>query len=145
MEKVYTKFNSYLADLVVEYLKLHDLHWNVKGPQFVEVHKYTESVYENLSEKFDEVAERMIMSGVQPISTIEEYLKATEIKEVGKKLYRDTEVLGIVLADIKFLRSKALELRKEFDEAGLIAETNLLDAHVEYYDKEIWFLEAMAQ
>ena len=145
MEKVYTKFNSYLADLVVEYLKLHDLHWNVKGPQFVEVHKYTESVYENLSEKFDEVAERMIMSGVQPISTIEEYLKAAEVKEVGKKLYRDTEVLGIVLADIKALRAKALELRKEFDEASLIAETNLLDGHVEYYDKEIWFLEAMTK
>ena len=143
MEKVYNKFNSYLADLVVDYLKLHDLHWNVKGKHFVEVHKYTEAVYENFSEKFDEVAERMIMSGVQPVSTIKEYLALSEIEELDKKLYRDSEVLEVVLEDMKQLRRKALELRKEFDEAGKIQEANLLDGHIEYYDKEIWFLESM--
>ena len=145
MSNVYTKFNSYLGDLVVSYLKLHDLHWNVKGMQFVEVHKYTERLYEDFTEKFDEVAERMIMSGVKPISTIDAYLKATEVKELGKEEYRDREVLDIVLEDLKALRSKAKELRAEFDAEGLVGETNLLDGHVDFYDKEIWFLEAMVK
>ena len=143
MENIYVKFNSYLADLVVSYLKLHDLHWNVKGRQFVEVHKYTEALYENFAEKFDEVAERMIMSGVKPISTIEAYLKATDVKELGQVEYRDGEVLEIVLKGLEALRAKARELRKEFDENGLIPEANLLDGHIEYYDKEIWFLSSM--
>ena len=145
MKNVYNNFNGYLADLVVTYLKLHDLHWNVKGRQFVEVHKYTEGLYEDFAEKFDEVAERMIMSGVQPISTIDAYVKATSLMEETKGLYRDEEVIGIVLADLKALRAKASELRHEFDETGHIQEANLLDGHIEYYDKEIWFLDSMSR
>ena len=62
--------NPYLSDLVVFYLKLHDLHWNVKGRQFVEVHKYTESQYEDMASKFDAVAEAIIMAGEAPVSSM---------------------------------------------------------------------------
>ena len=55
MANIASKLNSYLSDLVVFYLKLHDLHWNAVGPQFVEVHKYTEARYEDAAEKFDEI------------------------------------------------------------------------------------------
>ena len=137
------KFNSYLSDLVVEYLKLHDIHWNVVGKQFVEVHKYTEGLYESLSEKFDEVAERMIMSGHKPVSTSAQYLELADIKELDKAEYRDSEALEIVLADLKALRAKARELRLDFDEAHAVSEANLMDSHIEYYDKEIWFLSSM--
>ena len=137
------KLNNYLADLVVSYLKLHDLHWNVKGRQFVEVHKYTEGLYEDFSEKFDAVAERMIMEHVKPISSIKEYLAHASIKELAKVEYRDEEVLGIVLTDLKFLKEECLSLRQHYEELGKIQVVNLLDSHVEFYDKEIWFLESM--
>ena len=143
MEKLFKELNTYLADLVVSYVKLHDLHWNVKGKQFVEVHKYTEGLYENFADKFDAVAEIMIMKGVKPVSNLKEYLAITNIKELGKEEYRDIEVLEEVLADLKLLRDEARSLRIKFDEEGLFEVANLLDGDLEGYDKEIWFLSAM--
>ena len=135
--------NPYLSDLVVFYLKLHDLHWNVKGKQFVEVHKYTEARYEDMAAKFDEVAEKIIMHGESPVASMQEYLALASIKELNKGSYRDDEVLKIVLDDLQYLRDKALELRKSFDDAGLFSVVNLLEDHIEGYEKELWFLRSM--
>ena len=143
MEKLYKELNTYLADLVVSYVKLHDLHWNVKGKQFVEVHKYTEGLYENFADKFDAVAERIIMSGYQPVSSLKEYLAIANVKELNKGYYKDAEVLDIVLEDLKLLRNEARELRVAFDEARIFEVSNLLDGDLEGYDKDIWFLESM--
>jgi DNA-binding ferritin-like protein len=32
--------NVYLSDLAVLNVKLHNLHWNVVGPQFVQLHEF---------------------------------------------------------------------------------------------------------
>ena len=36
--------NVYLANIGVEYVKLHHLHWNVVGSQFKAVHEYLETL-----------------------------------------------------------------------------------------------------
>ena len=51
------KSNKYLANVGVEYIKLHNLHWNVIGLQFKAVHEYLESLYDSLADVLDEVAE----------------------------------------------------------------------------------------
>ena len=137
------KLNPYLSDLVVSYLKFHDLHWNVKGPQFVQGHLYTEGRYDDLALKFDEVAEKIIMRGQQPVSTIAEYLELASIKELGQKVYKDSDVLKIVLEDTQILMNEAQAIRAELDEAGEATAAMMLDEHIAYYEKEIWFLNSM--
>jgi len=73
---------SYLSNLAVLNVKLHNIHWNVVGPQFVEVHNFTESVYDELFESFDQVAELLKMKGLMPLSTMAEYLENATIQEV---------------------------------------------------------------
>ena len=51
--KLQKEFNQYLADLAVMTFKLHNLHWNVTGSQFVPVHEFTEALYDKLFEYFD--------------------------------------------------------------------------------------------
>ena len=137
------KLNPYLSDLVVLYLKLHDLHWNVKGKMFVPAHEYTESRYEDMADKFDAVAEIIIMHGEAPVSSMKEYMELASIKELNRGSYRDEEVLAEVLKDLEYLRGKALELRGEFDAEGKFSIVNLLEDHISGYDKEIWFLKSM--
>ena len=36
--------NRYLANIGVMYVKLHNLHWNVVGPQFKAIHEYLETI-----------------------------------------------------------------------------------------------------
>ena len=45
--------NQYLADLSVWNVKLHNLHFNVTGPQFKSIHEYLESIYDEAFEYFD--------------------------------------------------------------------------------------------
>ena len=137
------KLNPYLSDLVVSYLKLHDLHWNVKGKLFVQVHGYTESRYDDMAAKFDEVAEKIIMNGEPPVTGMSKYLELAEIKELNKGVYRDEEVLKIVLDDLVILKDKATKLRAEFDAEGNFGIVAMLEDHVAGYEKEIWFLQSM--
>ena len=60
------KLNTYLANLAVWNVKLHNLHWNVVGKLFVSLHEYTESRYDAAFEAFDEVAEVLKMRGEMP-------------------------------------------------------------------------------
>ena len=137
------KLNPYLSDLVLMYLKLHDFHWKIKGNMFVQVHLYTEERYNDMSLKFDEVAEKIIMSGEAPVSTIKQYLELASIKELGKDSYSDVEVLKEVLKDLTYLKEKASELHKYFDEEGAFSVVGMLETHIEGYEKEIWFLKSM--
>ena len=137
------KLNAYLADLVVEYLKLHDLHWNVKGKMFVEVHTYTEARYDDIALKFDEVAEKIIMNGATPVTGMAKYLEMATIKELNKGQYTDIEVLKEVLADTIYLKEKAQELRDYFDEEGVFSIVAMLEDHIVTYEKEVWFLNSM--
>ena len=143
MSNIAQKLNPYLADLVVSYLKLHDLHWNVKGKMFVQVHGYTESRYEDMAAKFDEVAEKIIMNGEAPVTGISKYLELATIKELNKGEYRDDEVLKILLDDMIYLKDKAAQLRTEFDKEDNFGIVAMLEGHIAGYEKEIWFLRSM--
>ena len=135
--------NSYLSDLVVFYLKLHDLHWNVKGMQFVPVHLYTESRYEDMAGKFDEIAELVLQHGEKPVSSISEYLSLASVKELNRGSYRDEEVLRILFEDMSLLKDEATKLREAMDAEGLFDVVAALEGHISGYNKELWFLHSM--
>ncbi|MDO4701271.1 MAG: DNA starvation/stationary phase protection protein [Erysipelotrichaceae bacterium] len=140
--KLQKEFNSYLADLAVITFKLHNLHWNVVGTQFVAVHEFTESIYDTTFEYFDEVAEHQKFYGVMPDCTFADYLKNATIKEIPAKKFTAEEVLSIVHEDLTTLRSKATELRNAADEEGWFSAVALFEGHVDYYNKQLWFIAA---
>jgi starvation-inducible DNA-binding protein len=55
------------------YFKLHNLHWNVVGPQFKEVHIYLEDLYNECAEKLDEVAETLKQVNEYPLGSSKIY------------------------------------------------------------------------
>ena len=135
------KMNPYLSDLVVMFLKLHDLHWNVRGMQFVPVHQYTEARYDDMAAKLDAVAELIIMNGEKPVSCTADYLKLATVKELNKGEYRDSEVLHILVEDLEHLRAEALAIHESCaDNFSVVA---MMEEHIAGYDKELWFLKSM--
>lgn len=138
-----TKLNTYLANLAVINIKIHNLHWNIVGSQFVSVHKYLESEYDKAGERLDEVAELIRMSGEFPVANLKEYLEISTIKEIEtSKEVSIKEALEIVLSDIKLQKELALEIRKEADEANNFTVANVMENHIEDYNKQIWFVES---
>ena len=137
------KSNKYLANINVNYVKLHNLHWNVLGLQFKPVHEYLEGLYDSMHEVFDEVAELLKMNGEYPLASLKDFLAVSEISELESKDYSVKESLQIALADIKVLRENALELRKLAADEDFYPLQVMMEDHLANYNKVVWFIESM--
>ena len=137
------KLNVYLSNLAVGNVKLHNVHWNVVGTQFVQVHEYTEAIYDDFFAKYDEVAEALKMKGEKPLVTMKDYLDKATIKEDNSDRFTVKESLGILKKDLELMRGLATDIRNTADEAGDFAIVAMMEDHVAGYDKEIWFINSM--
>lgn len=140
--KLHKEFNQYLANLAVINFKLHNLHWNVVGMQFVPIHEYTESLYDKFFEFFDEVAEHQKIFGVMPDCKLSDYLANAKIKEVEPKNFEAKEVLEIVKQDLLTLKQEAVDLRNASDEENYFEAVGLFEDHIDYYNKQLWFISS---
>ena len=94
--------NEQVANLIVFYVKLHNYHWFVKGNQFYRLHELLDDMYVEITNVYDEVAERMLMLEMKPVATIKESLALATIKEAtGKET--TVEMVENVLSDYRYL------------------------------------------
>ena len=137
-------FKVYLANLAVWNAKLHNLHWNVVGGAFVQVHEYTEKLYDEVFEQNDAVAEAAKMRDKFPPVRLTEYLELATIEELDARAFPVKEVVAIVLEDMLKMQALAKVIRDGADEQGddlLVAQ---FDGYLEFYAKQVWFLKAMS-
>ena len=135
--------NTYIANIGVGYIKLHNLHWNVVGSQFKAVHEYLESLYDAFADVLDETAELLKIAGAQPVASLKGYLEIATIKELGDEAVDQKKALEITLADLELLRDQALAIRKAADAHDCFGVANLMEDHITNYAKQIWFLRSM--
>lgn len=140
MNKTVKLLNQYVADLNVMNTKLHNLHWNVVGKSFKQVHVFLEELYEDLFEKFDEAAERIKMMENYPLASVKDYLALTRINELESKDVSIQDSFEIVLEDFNYLKSLAMDIRKVADEAGDFGTVMILEDHIASYDKVLYFI-----
>ena len=134
---------KYLANLAVLNVKFHNIHWNVVGGQFVQVHTFTEGLYDSLFEAYDEVAELLKMKGIMPLSTMAEYLEKTDVEEINARDFSIKEALEIVKKDIKCMKEAATTIRNMADEEGDFETVAIFEGYVAAFSKNIWFIGSM--
>lgn len=138
-----SELNNYLSNLGVMYIKLHNLHWNVCGLNFMSVHEYLETLYNAIALDFDEVAELLKIQEEMPLGSMSEYIKKATIEEITSKEYLIQDVNSIVLEDLKILKRQAESIRNISlidDDFEII---NMLENHLEKYNKNLWFLSSI--
>ena len=89
-KKLYEKMNLYLANQEVAYIKLHNLHWYVKGRSFFTLHAKLEELYDQTAEIIDAVAERLLAVGQAPVANMKEALALATIKELAETIEKET-------------------------------------------------------
>lgn len=139
----FKKMNVYLSDLAILNTKLHNLHWNVTGIHFVAIHTFTETLYTEMFESFDAVAEHLKMSGEMPIATTKGYLEAATVKEVEPRAFTISEVVETLIEDLTLMKTLATDIRKLSDEASDPIAVSLFEGHIASYNKHLWFLKSM--
>ncbi len=135
--------NNYLANIGVMYIKLHNLHWNVTGSNFKEVHEYLETLYDYFATILDDVAEFIKMDEGYPLASLSEFSEYATITEIDSVDYKAPEVVTILLEDIKTLKAQANIIRTYTEKVDKFQLGNMVEEHICQYDKITWFLTSM--
>lgn len=133
-----------LADTYTLYLKTHNYHWNVTGPQFQTLHTMFEGQYNELAEAVDFIAERIRALGHKAPGSFADYLKLTSIKEMTGELNANEMVADLVLAQECVVRT-AREMFNIVDEAHDEPTADLLTQRMQIHEKNAWMLRSMIE
>lgn len=140
MVELFKELNEFLADLNLLYRKLQNYHWNVKGKQFFVLHSKLEEYYDGVNDQIDEVAEKILMLGGQPLGTMKDYLEIGSIKEAENVKISGDEVLKNVLEDFSYAKKKAESIKAKAEAASAVIISTYMDEVIEHYSKACWML-----
>ena len=137
--------NRRLADCIDLQSQCKQAHWNVKGPQFIGLHKLFDEIYEATEEYIDLIAERVVQLGGIAEGTIRvasERSSLTEYPLVLSSGEEHVEALSNVLGQFS---GKAREAIDELEEMGDPDSMDILTEVSRGVDKWLWFVEAHQQ
>ena len=133
-----------LANTFAMYLKAHGFHWNVEGPDFVQLHDFFGTLYLELFGAIDPIAEHIRAIDQYAPNSMARMIALADIKEVSniptaqamvKQLESDNK---IVMASLM----KAYQAAEKEKELGL---ANFLQDRLDIHAKHGWMLRALSK
>ena len=131
-----------LADSYTLYLKTHNYHWNVTGPQFNTLHQMFEEQYSELALAVDEIAERIRALGVRAPGSYTAYSELTSIDEGAGDEAAEEMIRQLVLGQETVART-AREAFPAAEKASDEPTADLLTQRMQIHEKNAWMLRSM--
>ena len=140
-EAIATALSRLLADSYTLYLKTHNFHWNVVGPQFGSLHTLFETQYTELALAVDEIAERIRALGHYAPGSYAEFGKVTSIQEaVGR--FTATQMVEALAADNETVARSAAATFSVAEASGDQPTCDLAVTRQQLHEKSAWMLRA---
>ncbi|WP_088102782.1 Dps family protein [Halalkalibacter urbisdiaboli] len=140
-EKVSGILNRQIANWSVLFIKLHNFHWYVKGPQFFTLHTKFEELYNEASTHIDELAERLLALKGSPVATMKEFLETASISEASGKQTAE-EMVSQLVDDFNILIDELKEGMEAADALGDETTADMLLAIHQSLEKHNWMLRS---
>lgn len=140
--KLYEKMNLYLANQEVSYIKLHNLHWYVKGRSFFTLHAKLEELYNQTADIIDEVAERLLALGQSPVANMKNALSIAAIKELDDAAISSEDTIRGLISDVEYWIRDTKKIVDLADETGDGATADQFNGYLSEYQKLMWMLRS---
>ena len=133
--------NKQIANWSVLYIKLHNFHWYVTGPEFFTLHAKFEEFYNEASLHIDELAERLLALGDKPVATMKGCLELSSIKEAegGETA---VEMVQAVAEDFSVIITELKEAMALAERAGDETTGDMLLSIHSGLEKHVWMLNS---
>lgn len=135
--------NALLADEHVLYVKSRNAHWNIEGPDFHAQHLFFETIYNELSELIDEIAERIRAIGHYAVGSMKDFLALTHLSEIR---YQKNDSQGFIKELLVDMESIIIFIREQIDAVGETYKDagteDFLVGIIERHEKTAWMLRA---
>lgn len=136
-----TTMKVLLADEFLLYTKLRNYHWNVRGPNFISLHRLLEEQYEAVADIVDEIAERIRQYGEFAPGTLDEFKQLTRLDEQPGEHPDWRTMIGNLVSDheslIREIRTDIENIDEDVDDE---AAESFLSELVDQHQKMAWML-----
>jgi starvation-inducible DNA-binding protein len=139
--QLFTILNKQIANWSVLFIKLHNYHWYVKGNQFFTLHTKFEEFYNEASLHIDELAERLLAIGGQPVATMKECLEMASVQEANGNESAE-EMVQSISSDFSLLVGELKEGMSIAEQANDEITGDMLLAIHSSLEKHVWMLKA---
>jgi starvation-inducible DNA-binding protein len=133
--------NKQIANWSVLFIKLHNYHWYVKGNQFFTLHTKFEEFYNEASLHIDELAERLLAIGGQPVATMKDCLAMSSVQEANGNETAE-EMVQSISSDFSLLVGQLKEGMSIAEQANDEITGDMLLAIHSSLEKHVWMLKA---
>ena len=133
-----------LADSYTLYLKTHNYHWNVTGPQFTALHTLFETHYTELALAVDQIAERIRALGHRAPGSYREFAELTSITEENDEPTATEMIRRLVSGQEAVLRT-ARSIFPVVNQAGDEPSADLLTQRMQIHEKNAWMLRSLLE
>jgi len=133
-----------LADSYTLYLKTHNFHWNVTGPQFNTLHLMFEAQYTELALAVDLIAERIRALDHPAPGSYAQYSKLSSIKE-ETGVPKAKEMIKQLVAGQEAVTRTAREIFPTVDKAHDEPTADLLTQRMQVHEKNAWMLRSLLE
>jgi starvation-inducible DNA-binding protein len=143
MEELIQKMKVYLASNFDLYLKAHNFHWNVMGPDFPQLHDFFGEVYQELWDAVDAIAEQIrqldayapgSLGRFNELSILKGERNVSDAKSMIDKLNSDNKLIIPLLKSI-------YRMCEENEQVGL---SNFIQDRIMAHTKLAWKLKSIA-
>lgn len=140
-KEVVDLLNRLLSDYQIHYQNLRGFHWNIKGRTFFTLHAVFEQYYNEMAQRIDQVAERILMLGGTPLHTYQDYLKTGKLK-VRQDIGEADKAINATLEDVKYLLDAQRKVLETADESDDDVTADTMTAYNTEDEKKVWMLSA---
>lgn len=139
--EVVKELNQQVANWTVAYTKLHNFHWYVKGPNFFSLHVKFEELYNEAAQYVDDLAERILAVGGNPVGTMKESLDMSIVEEAGKG-YAAEQMVEELYKDFTNISKQLENAIKVAGDAGDDVSEDMFIGMQTSVDKHNWMLQS---
>jgi len=137
--------NRRLADALDLQGQCKQAHWNVKGPQFIALHKLFDDVYADVTEHADLIAERIVQLGGVAYGTVRDVAEKSELDEYPTSISSGEDHVKSLSAALAGFASRMRLAIGETDDLDDAATADICTQVTRGADKWLWFIEAHTQ
>jgi starvation-inducible DNA-binding protein len=137
--------NQNLADMIDLFNQTKYAHWNVKGPEFMQLHELFDGVAERVEEGCDLIAERVVTLGGVAEGTTRQSAECSTIGEYDLDAVDGLEHVRALASQVAKLAASIRGAIQESAELGDPTTSDLFTEISRSLDKDLWFLEAHLQ
>ncbi len=131
-----------LANTYTLYLKTHNYHWNVTGPQFASLHTLFETQYTELAMAVDTIAERIRALGHVAPGSYAAFARLGEIREAFDTPPKAMDMVRELAADNETLVRIGEQANDVADAHDDVASGDMMIERMQVHAKAAWMLRA---